>query len=324
MGFFKALFGGEEETPEQKEQKKRERDFDVLKVDGMKARRIGQMEYASRCFKQALSIRYDNEIMNYLAECLLICGEKEEGYNTYEKLAELNPEDPKYLLSMAQLDEIRMNYDLMEKHCDAALGVDKENEKAIYLSARAKYRKGDDLKAIILLTQAITKNDRLVEAYLLRADILQKIDCLKDAEESLAPLLQDEEPAEEVLIRKANLCLRQKETDTAITYYNKAIATNPLFKEAYIGLSTAYSINHQLDLSLSIMNEALEYMPDFAEGFKERGRIKLLLNDKNGATDDIKTAMSISPEILKEVKGKFTNIEQEMNEQYKSRNPYGF
>ena len=97
-----------------------------------------------------------------------------------------------------------------------------------------------------------------------------------------------------------------------------------MYRPAYIGLSTAYSINKQLDLSLETLNDVLEFMPDFAEGFKERGRIKLMLNDKEGAAEDLKKALEINPKTFKNIDGKFSNIETEMTEQYKSRNPFGF
>ena len=63
----------------------------------------------------------------------------------------------------------------------------------------------------------------------------------------------------------------------AITYYNKVKTQNPLMGEAYVGLSTAYAANRQLDRALSTLDEAVELMPDFSEGYKERGRIKLML-----------------------------------------------
>ena len=37
MNFFKALFGGSEETPEQKQQADEARRFDMFKYDGVKA-----------------------------------------------------------------------------------------------------------------------------------------------------------------------------------------------------------------------------------------------------------------------------------------------
>ena len=48
MGFLKTLFGGREESPEEKAEKRREREFDVLKYDGVRARKMGEVKYAIR------------------------------------------------------------------------------------------------------------------------------------------------------------------------------------------------------------------------------------------------------------------------------------
>ena len=324
MGFLKALFGGQEESPEEKKRKEDERNFDTLKYDGIRARRIGEFAHAVRCFQEALKIKHDDEIMEYMAEGLLICRQSDEGYATYKKLAELHPGEIKYLITLAKLDEIRMNYTQMTKHCEEALAIDSQNATALYLSARSKYKQKDDLSAIILLTQAITQDKTYTEAYLLRCELLEKMGCLKEAEDTLDDILACEHPAEEILMKKAHLCLRNQKYEEAITYYNQVKETNPMIKGAYIGLSTAYSFNHQLDKALSTMNDVLDFMNDFAEGFKERGRIKLLLNDKEGAAEDLKQALSINPKVASNIEGTFTNIEKEMNEQYKNRNPFGF
>ena len=71
MGFLKTLFGGREESPEEKAEKRREREFDVLKYDGVRARKIGEVKYAIRCFREALALRNDTETASYLAVALL-------------------------------------------------------------------------------------------------------------------------------------------------------------------------------------------------------------------------------------------------------------
>ena len=57
MGFFKTLFGGKEENPEEKKKRDDERDFEVLRDDGVRALRSGQAAYAVKCFRKALEIR---------------------------------------------------------------------------------------------------------------------------------------------------------------------------------------------------------------------------------------------------------------------------
>lgn len=324
MGFLKALFGGKEESAEEKAQKENERKFDILKYDGMRARKAGEVEYAVRCFREALPYKTDQETMNHLAEALVAYKRPEEAYDVLKALSELAPERIGTRLSMAHVDELLQNFERMDEDCAAALQIDGNHAAALYLSAKAKHALHDDLNAVALLTRAVMQDENLREAYLLRAEILQSMGSLQEAEADIDFLLQTPEPEEEALMKKAELRLRQNDAEQAIIYYNKVKTQNPLMREAYVGLSTAYSANRQLDLALTTMDEALEIMPDYGEGYKERGRIKMLLNDKAGSLDDLKKAIENDPEAAKALDGKFTNIEQEMNELYKFRNPYGF
>mgnify|MGYP003401005183 FL=1 len=57
MGIFKSLFGREAKQPEKNQDKNQERNFDILKYDGLKAMKIGKTGYAIRCFTEALAIR---------------------------------------------------------------------------------------------------------------------------------------------------------------------------------------------------------------------------------------------------------------------------
>ena len=323
MGFLKTLFGAREESPEEKTEKRRERDFNVLKYDGVRACKMGEVKYAIRCFREALALRNDSETASYLAEALLSDKQAEEGRSILAKLAEKLPDHIGVRLAMARADEMMQDYTRMDEDCQAALQIDSCHAGALYRSAQAKHALHDELNAVALLTQAIVQDGHLTEAYLLRAEILRAMGSLTEAEADIDAVLGRTDGVSAVML-KAALRLQQGDAPTAITYYNKVKTQNPLMGEAYVGLSTAYAANRQLDRALSTLDEAVELMPDFSEGYKERGRIKLMLNDKAGATDDLKKALETSPEAAKAVEGQFSNIEQEMNGQYKNRNPYGF
>ena len=43
MGIFSSIFGGSKKTEEEK-------NFDILKYDGIRAMRIGKLTYALKCF----------------------------------------------------------------------------------------------------------------------------------------------------------------------------------------------------------------------------------------------------------------------------------
>lgn len=324
MGFLKSLFGGKEETPESKTEKIRERNFDVLKYDGIRARKIGQIQYAIRCFQEALVLKQDAETTSYLAEALMADRKTEEAYRILNELATEFPDRIGIRLTMAQADEILGDFAQMDKDSQEALLIDANHTTALYLAAKAKHKLQDELNAVALLTRALMQDENMQEAYLLRAEVLRAIGSLKKAEADIDHLLLSPEPDEDVMMQKADLRLQQGDMETAITYYNKVKEQNPMMEDAYVKLSYTYSIAQKLDVALEVMNEALDIMPAFSEGYKERGRIKLLLNDKNGAAEDLKKALETDPETAKAVEGQFTNIEQEMVAQYKAKNPYGF
>lgn len=177
--------------------------------------------------------------------------------------------------------------------------------------ARRRHEAGDDLGAVAVLTQAIARDGGLKEAYLWRARVFQSMGCLKEAEEDIDRLLPEGEHSEapdEVWMCKAALRLGRGDGEGAIAYYTRAKAQNPQLGNAYVGLSMAYSLARRLDLALATMDEALGRLPEFGNGYKERGRIKLLLHDQAGAADDLKKALEVSPEAARELEGRFTNL----------------
>ena len=75
MNILKALFGGSEETPEEKQKADEIRRFDMFKYDGVRAAKMGQTDYAVKCYREALKIHEDLEVRDYLSQALIRMGE---------------------------------------------------------------------------------------------------------------------------------------------------------------------------------------------------------------------------------------------------------
>lgn len=78
MNFFKKLFGvaKEEKTPTVEElQRADEKNFDILKFDGVKALKINSVGYAIECFTHALNIKEDLEVRDYLSQAYVGVGD---------------------------------------------------------------------------------------------------------------------------------------------------------------------------------------------------------------------------------------------------------
>ena len=58
--FLKSFFGGSAESEKQKTDQK---NFELFKYDGLRAQRMGRIDYAIKCFNEALQLDEDFETM---------------------------------------------------------------------------------------------------------------------------------------------------------------------------------------------------------------------------------------------------------------------
>ena len=94
VNFFKSIFSGKEETEEELKARNEEKNFDILKYDGIRATKMcGKLPYAIKCFTEALNIKEDMETRTLLASTYLSFGKPEEALLQANKMVELEPEN---------------------------------------------------------------------------------------------------------------------------------------------------------------------------------------------------------------------------------------
>ena len=291
MGFFKRLFGGKEEMPAEKENKT-EKDFDVLKYDGVRALRQGQLAYAIECFNAALQLRGFGpeaeesdkeesqeilEVRDYLSQALIHNGELLPAYEQLRKLSEAQPDNKQIFVRMAEVAYMMEDYGAMANACEKGMLVDRDDAHLLYLYSEACLGQGDMINTIAMLTRSImlSENNDLAQqaqSRLLRGDTLRKMGDLKGADEDATWLLEHlEQPAEEVCLLKARILHAEKQLDESIVYYNKVVETNPFS----------------------------------AVAFKERGAIYLEKGDKENAEKDMLSFLEVNPKEAEAVNGEF-------------------
>ena len=57
--------------------------------------------------------------------------------------------------------------------------------------------------------------------------------------------------------------------------------------------------------ALLLYNKVIDLMPNYAQAYYERGRVRHMIGDGNGASADLKHAFLLSPELEKEITGQF-------------------
>ena len=235
MNFFKKLFGvaKEEKTPTVEElQRADEKNFDILKFDGVKALKINSVGYAIECFTHALNIKEDLEVRDYLSQAYVGVGDYNNAYQQLEKLAQAQPDNIGIFLRMAGIAYVMENYVLMSASCEKALLVDSKSVEALFLYAKACIGTDDITNAVAMLTKAIALNEEYAEAYLLRGEVYLSDGNLDDADNDAAYLLNNYPDNEEALMLKANIENKRGNAEQAMEYYGKVIDVNPFSKEA--------------------------------------------------------------------------------------------
>ena len=290
MNFFRRLFNGAAETPEEEQKEQAARNFDVLKYDGVAAMRQHVFDYAGKCFLHALDIHDDLEIHDYLSQTFIALGKFPEAISQLRILADVEPENINVWLRMAGVAYVMNDYDMMETACEKAHCIDSANPRANYDYARALIGNHDKARAVEFLTIAIDKcgGEPYWEAYLLRGQTRLDLGKVAEAEHDADFLLCHIPDHEDALILKACCQDAQNMTAEAIETLDKALSANPFC----------------------------------ASALEQRARLKHLLGDEQGAGDDEKLLHELAPEDGNATPDKAEDIAGTTEKAYKNINPF--
>lgn len=308
-GFLKSLFKGNGNNTEEEKKKNSNKNFDILKFDGLRAMRIGKPDYALKCFTEALAIEEDFEVYSYQATVHIQLGELDEARKQLDRMIELEPAMVTTYISAANVCYMQENYKDMLMYLEKAIPLEEANP-SIYLSL-AKAYKGlkDELNAIAHLTKAIVLKGDLMEAYLMRAEVLLTMKQFNEAIHDVEFILRHaEEDTENALLLRGKIHEATAQYEDALKDFSEIIEINPFFEQAYICKGNLFITQNKLDEAIENYNEAIEMNAESAAAYHERGRVKFLKGDKTGATEDMKIAMELDPTSKKDINGEFDNF----------------
>ena len=281
--FWKTLFGGAEQSPEEQAKEQQEKNFDLLKYDGVKAARMGQLDYAVKCYREALKLQDDPEVHDYLAQALLRNSQFAEAFDELKLLSTQAPDNQGVLVQMAHVAYLMEDYALMEQACQQALALG-DNSTVYYLLAQACLGKEQPAEAVGMLDKAIQLRDDYADAYLLRGRTLLQQDRLDEAAADAQWLADNVGDHDDVLMLSARIAAARGQADEALAVCTKILD---------------------------------EVNPFSADALHLRAQLRQAAGDASGAADDLARARELDPEQDTE------DIEQQVQQAYKSVNPLG-
>ena len=306
MGIFSSLFGGSKKTEEEK-------NFDILKYDGIRAMRIGKLTYALKCFEEATAIQEDLETMQHQANTYIRVNRMDDARRLMNRMTEIASDQPLVFQSLASLCYMQEDYKGMDEACRKALALNDQDPATYFLSAKAAVGLSNGIQAIAMLTKAIMLNEEFVEAYQMRAEILWTMRQAKDANEDIEKLLSMNPEDENALLLKGEILAVSGKEEKALELIDQVLALNPFSEKAYILKGSYFLAKQAFDKALGVYDEALEINPNFAQAYHERGRVKLAKGDKQGSMEDMKRAIELSPENGANINGEYNKYEQQKN-----------
>ena len=307
MRFFKSFFSGKADTPEAEKRKAEQKNFEIFKYDGMRAQRMGRLDYAIKCFHEALKLQKDFETMGYLAQILIQTNAMDEARSLLTRMTEKEPSYVNSYLTLANVCYMQEDYPAMADAARKAIDIEPDNASAHFLLGRATHRGGDVLMSIAHLTKAIALKEDFTEARLLRAEVLISLNQYKEATEDLDAVLAQSPDEESALLLHGRLSECTGDATAAEEAYRHIITDNPFNEQAFIALGKLYIEQKKLPEAIELLDEAVDLNPNCAQAYHERGRAKLLNGDKEGATEDMKHSLELNPKEAERLNGAFNN-----------------
>ena len=283
MNIFKKLFGGQKTTEEVKQEK--EKDFDMVKYDGVRALRMHQFDLAAKSLEHALQLNAEDlECRDYLSQAYISMGDLQKAYEQLQILSEAQTDNVAVLLRMADVAYMMENYTAMSEVCDKALHLDTSNLQTYLYYAKACRGLGEPIRAVAVLSLAIKLREDYYAAHLLRGTILLENHLLDDAAQDADYLFTHLEPNEDVLLLKARVLKAQEKMKEAEQVYGMVIEVNPFSLDAY----------------------------------RERYEVRTILGDAAGAAEDEASIKEMGAEVPEPSEG----IEQKIKEKMQQMDPY--
>lgn len=303
MGFFKSLFKAKAEDSAAEQEKKLQKEFEILKYDGIRAHRMHRMDYARKCFEEAIKLQDDFETYAQLVQLLFETGDFQGALVPLNHMAKAEPHIAETFISLATVHFMLENYQEMADNAQLAIDKAPDNVQAYYLKGKAMQGLAQEDEAVNLFTKAIDLQSDFAEALLLRGQIYLRQAKLTEALTDAEAVIASGKEVESGLLLRGSVKEVENQSEEAESDYRQVLELDPFNQQAYIYIGKLYMKNERYADAISIMDDAIEVCPVFAHAYEVRAEAKNLSGDAEGAAKDASAAANLkaASEVTSEV-----------------------
>ena len=303
MGFFKTLFGGGVSDPVEEQKKQIQKEFEILKYDGIRARRMHRMDYARKCFEEAIKLQDDFETYAQLVQLLFETGDFQAALEPLDHMAKAEPHIAETFISLATVHFMLENYHEMADNAQLAIDKAPDNVQAYYLKGKAMQGLAQEDEAVNLFTKAIDLQNDFAEALLLRGQIYLRQAKLTEALADAEAVIASGKEVESGLLLRGSVKEVENQPEDAEADYRQVLELDPFNQQAYIYIGKLYLKKGRYADAIGVMDDAIEMSPVFAQAYEVRAEAKRLAGDDEGAAKDATVAANLkaASEVTSEV-----------------------
>ncbi len=303
MGFFKTLFGGGVSDPVEEQKKQIQKEFEILKYDGIRARRMHRMDYARKCFEKAIKLQDDFETYAQLVQLLFETGDFQAALEPLDHMAKAEPHIAETFISLATVHFMLENYQEMADNAQLAIDKAPDNVQAYYLKGKAMQGLAQEDEAVNLFTKAIDLQNDFAEALLLRGQIYLRQAKLTEALADAEAVIGSGKEVESGLLLRGSVKEVENQPEDAEADYRQVLELDPFNQQAYIYIGKLYLKKERYADAIGVMDDAIEMSPVFAQAYEVRAEAKRLAGDDEGAAKDATAAANLkaASEVTSEV-----------------------
>ena len=303
MGFFKTLFGGGVSDPVEEQKKQIQKEFEILKYDGIRARRMHRMDYARKCFEEAIKLQDDFETYAQLVQLLFETGDFQAALEPLDHMAKAEPHIAETFISLATVHFMLENYQEMADNAQLAIDKAPDNVQAYYLKGKAMQGLAQEDEAVNLFTKAIDLQNDFAEALLLRGQIYLRQAKLTEALADAEAVIASGKEVESGLLLRGSVKEVENQPEDAEADYRQVLELDPFNQQAYIYIGKLYLKKGRYADAIGVMDDAIEMSPVFAQAYEVRAEAKRLAGDDEGAAKDATAAANLkaASEVTSEV-----------------------
>lgn len=278
MGLLSFIFGNVESKADNTE-KKDNREFEILKFDGVKALKTGMVDYAIKCLTSALEIKQDYDTMEYLATIYLRTYNTDEAKELLGKMVEMQPDNFVAYTLMANVYSQEEDLAQTREYGLKALELNPNQPNLYVLLSRNELRGGNSELAQEYVSKSLEQDNTSFVAKQLMAEVLTVNGQYDKAEELINQLIADEVEPDECIILLGDLFLAKKDADEARAQYERALEYNPFNEKAKCKLALLYS-------SMGETQKGIDYLTEEVESNGESVALFSALSQLYGALGD--------------------------------------